>query len=99
MPDVHGLSTNFLAGMRIPCGQQALIMRERWGRNGAGVTTWKGGTALLACAKMELRHPQFNFMPRHPFTTEMPENLRRQAAEAVDRALRRVADHGDLEAT
>jgi hypothetical protein len=48
---------------------------------------------------MELRHPQFNFKPRHPFTTEMPEDLRRQAAEAVDRALRRVADHGDLEPT
>lgn len=38
---------------------------------------------------MELRHPQFNFMPRHAFATEIPEEeLRRQAAEAVDRARR-----------
>ena len=90
-------------GIRIPCRQQALIMRERLGEKRcwcnhlerwhsvAGVCRW--------CAKMELRHPQFNFRPRHPFTTEMPEDLRRQAAEAVDRALRRVADHGDLEPT
>ena len=63
---------------------------ERW-HSVAGVCRW--------CAKMELRHPQFNFMPRHPFTTEMPEDLRRQAVEAVDRLLRRVADHGDLEPT
>jgi len=60
---------------------------ERW-YSVAGMCRW--------CAKMELRHPQFNFMPRNPFTTEMPEGLRRQAA---DRALRRVAGHGDLEST
>ena len=59
----------------------------------------KVGKKRCWCAKMELRHPRFNFMPRHPFTTEMPKDLRRQAAEAVDRALRRVADHGDLEPT
>ena len=46
----------------------------------AGVCRW--------CAKMELRHPQFNFMPRHAFATEILEELRRQAAEAVDTALR-----------
>ena len=43
----------------------------------AGVCRW--------CAKMELRRPQFNFMPRHALATEIPEELRRQAAEAVDR--------------
>ena len=53
---------------------------ERWNRF-AGVCRW--------CAKIELRHPQFNFMPLPPFTTEMPEDLRRQSVEAVDRLLRR----------
>jgi hypothetical protein len=36
---------------------------------------------------MELRHSKFNFMPRHFFATEIPEELRRHAAEAVDMAL------------
>jgi hypothetical protein len=58
---------------------------------------------MLACASGV---PRWNcgcrgsiFMPRHPFTTDMPEDLRRQAAEAVDRALKRVADHGDIDST
>jgi len=38
---------------------------------------------------MELRRPNFNFMPRHVFATDLPEELRRQAAEAVDKALGR----------
>ena len=36
---------------------------------------------------MELRHPQFNFMPRHPFAVELPEEMRRGAANAIDRVL------------
>ncbi len=53
---------------------------ERW-HSVAGVCRW--------CAKMELRRPNFNFMPRHVFATDLPEELRRQAAEAVDKALGR----------
>jgi hypothetical protein len=29
-------------------------------------------------------------MPRHAFATEMPEEMRRQAAEAVERALKGI---------
>ena len=46
---------------------------------------------------MELRHPQFNFMPRHTFAEEVPEELRRQAAEAVNRLLRGTREQGDVE--
>ncbi len=53
---------------------------SRW-HSLAGICRW--------CAKMELRHPQFNFMPRHGFATELPEEMRRQAAEAFERAMRR----------
>lgn len=59
---------------------------ERW-HTFAGVCRW--------CAKMELRH-QANFMPRHTFATDIPEELRRQAAEAVERALRGLINQGDL---
>ena len=52
---------------------------ERW-HSVAGVCRW--------CAKNELRRPQFNFMPRYALATEMPEEMRRQAAEAVERALK-----------
>jgi len=37
---------------------------------------------------MELRRPQFNFMPRHEFATEIPEELKKGAAEAFERGLR-----------
>ena len=37
---------------------------------------------------MELRRPQFNFMPRHSFAVETPPELQRRAADAMDRALR-----------
>jgi len=53
---------------------------ERW-HSVANLCRW--------CAKMGLRRPNFNFTPRHAFATEVPEELRRQAAEAVDQALRR----------
>ena len=53
---------------------------ERW-HSVAGVCRW--------CAKMELRHPQFNFMPRHAFATDVPEYLKRGAAEAVAQMLQR----------
>jgi hypothetical protein len=39
---------------------------------------------------MELLRPLFNFMPRHAFATKMPEEMRRQAAEAVERALKGI---------
>ena len=51
---------------------------ERW-HSFAVVCRW--------CARLELRRPQFNFIPRHTFATELPEELRRRAAEAVERAL------------
>ena len=54
---------------------------KRW-HSLAGVCRW--------CAKMELRRPQFNFTPRHPFATELPEETRRRAAEAFERALRGI---------
>ena len=47
---------------------------ERW-HSQAGICRW--------CAKMELRHPQFNFMPRHEFATELPEELKQRAANAT----------------
>ena len=50
----------------------------------AGVCRW--------CAKMELRRPQFNFTPRHPFATELPEEMRRQAAIAFERAMKGLSD-------
>jgi len=54
---------------------------ERW-HSVAGICRW--------CAKMELRCPQFNFMPRHPSATEMPEELRRQVLQySMDRVLER----------
>ena len=53
---------------------------ERW-HSVAGVCRW--------CAKMELRRPNFNFMPRHAFALEIPEELRRRAAEAVANSLGR----------
>ena len=59
---------------------------ERW-HSLAGVCRW--------CAKMELRHPQFNFMPRHLFATELPEEMRRQAAKAIERALGGLSDRSD----
>ena len=59
---------------------------ERW-HSLAGVCRW--------CAKMELRHPQFNFMPRHPFATEMPVEMRRHAAEAIERAMRGLSGRSD----
>jgi hypothetical protein len=39
------------------------------------------------CARMEQRHPQFNFSPHHNFAEELPEHLRQQAAEAIERAI------------
>ena len=50
----------------------------------AGVCRW--------CAKMELRRPQFNFMPRHEFATEIPEVQKQRAADAVARLLKGHAD-------
>ena len=41
-----------------------------------------------------MRRPKFNFMPRHALATEIPEELRRQAANAVDRALRGITNEG-----
>ena len=38
---------------------------------------------------MELRHPNFNFRPRHAFATEVPEELARRATEGIDRWLAR----------
>ena len=35
------------------------------------------------CAKMELRRPQFNFMPRHAFETEFPEKLIHKTVNAI----------------
>ena len=52
---------------------------ERW-HTLAGVCRW--------CARIELRRPQFSVMPRHAFATEIPDELRRQAAEAIKRELR-----------
>ena len=45
---------------------------------------------------MELRRPQFNFMPRHAFATDIPEELRRQAAEADSKTLGGTANPDDL---
>jgi len=53
---------------------------ERW-HSVAGVCRW--------CAKMELRHPQFNFMPRHVFTIDMPEYMERDLAESVAQMIQR----------
>ena len=39
----------------------------------------------------------FNFMPRHAFATEVPEELRHQAAEAADRLLRESQEQDDVE--
>ena len=47
----------------------------------AGVCRW--------CAKMELRRPQFNFLPKHVFSPEIPVGQRINAAEAMNRALNR----------
>ena len=52
---------------------------KRW-HNFAGVCRW--------CARLELRRPQLNFIPRHAFATELPDELRRRAADAVERALK-----------
>ena len=41
------------------------------------------------CVKMEQRHPQFNFKPRHTFSVEWPEGLLQEAAEAVEQVLKR----------
>lgn len=56
---------------------------EPW-HSRAGVCRW--------CAKMELRHPQFNFMPRHKFETEIPEVQKQRAADAVARLLKGISD-------
>ena len=61
---------------------------ERW-HNFAGVCRW--------CARLELRRPQFNFIPRHQFTTELPEELRRRAADAVERALKTLPGQTKLD--
>ena len=61
---------------------------ERW-HNFAGVCRW--------CAKLELRQPQINFVPRHAFATELPEEMRRQAAEAIERALTSLPGLPDLD--
>ncbi len=45
----------------------------RW-HNFAGVCRW--------CARKELRHPEFNFMPRHPLATEIPEEVIRREMNA-----------------
>ena len=58
---------------------------ERW-HSVAGVCRW--------CAKMELRRAQFNCMLRHAFATEVPEELRRQAAGAIERALKGPSNRG-----
>ena len=61
---------------------------ERW-HNFAGVCRW--------CARLELRRPQLNFIPRHQFTTELPEELRRRAADAVERALKTLPGQANLD--
>jgi hypothetical protein len=38
---------------------------------------------------MELRHPQFNFTPRHVFAIEMPEEWLGDLAKAVSKALKK----------
>jgi len=43
---------------------------------------------------MELRRAQFNCMLRHAFATEVPEELRRQAAGAIERALKGPSNRG-----
>ena len=40
------------------------------------------------CAKMELRRPQFNFMPRHAFAPEIPEELIHRTANTIGRLMR-----------
>jgi hypothetical protein len=37
---------------------------------------------------MELRHPQFNFMPRHTFATKLPDELKQLAANVVAKLLK-----------
>lgn len=37
-----------------------------------------------------VRSPQFNFKPGHAVAAEMPEEMRRQAAEAFERAMSRL---------
>ena len=57
---------------------------EGW-HSQAGICRW--------CAKMELRHPQFNFMPRHEFSTKLPEELKQRAAKAIERLLGDSSEH------
>ncbi len=59
---------------------------KQWHRL-AGICRW--------CAKMELRHSRFNFMPRHSFATGMPQERHGQAAGAFDRALRGYVNQDD----
>ena len=33
---------------------------------------------------MELRHSQFNFLPRHAFGVEVPEEIRRGLIDAIE---------------
>ena len=69
------------AAQRCWCGHLQL-----WHRL-AGVCRW--------CAKMELRHPQFIFMPRHVFATEIPLEMHGRAADAVKRKLGGLSEQED----
>ena len=40
---------------------------KRW-HHWMGICRW--------CAKLELRRPQINYMPRHPFSVRIPDKLR-----------------------
>ena len=73
-------------GYRNIGGEALLVRPPRTVDSVAGVCRW--------CAKMELRRPRFNFMPRHAFATEVPEELRRQAAGAIERALKGPSNRG-----
>jgi hypothetical protein len=41
---------------------------ERW-HHWTGICRW--------CARLELRRPEFNFVPRHGFATEIPERVKK----------------------
>ena len=56
---------------------------------------WHHWTGICRrCAKMELRRPQFNFMPRHAFAPEIPEELVHRTANAIGRLMRARSGRG-----